>query len=159
MIFSKMAPVHLCGACAPVTQRARVRSPVGTNFLGEVFSGLFLTCKTNVGKLWTPGSPNIIWLSLSSSVIFHYGCQWPEMLTRPENLNIHTYIHASRVMAPFTSLVFRNLHFSCLKCISSENILCTIIKFRSVVNNILVHNPVEQIINIMLIIVMDSKYI
>ena len=26
-------------ACAPVTQRARVRSPVGTSFLGEVFQG------------------------------------------------------------------------------------------------------------------------
>ena len=38
-------------ACAPVTQRARVRSPVGTSFLGEVFSGFFLTRKTNVGKL------------------------------------------------------------------------------------------------------------
>ena len=38
-------------ACAPVMQRAWVRSPVGTSFLGEVFSGFFLTCKTNVGKL------------------------------------------------------------------------------------------------------------
>ena len=38
-------------ACALVTQRARVRSPVGTSFLGEVFSGFFLTGKTNVGKL------------------------------------------------------------------------------------------------------------
>ena len=34
-----------------VTQRARVRSPVGTSFLGEVFSEFFLTCKTNVRKL------------------------------------------------------------------------------------------------------------
>ena len=38
-------------ACAPVTQRARVRSPVGTSFQGEVFSEFFLSCKTNVGKL------------------------------------------------------------------------------------------------------------
>ena len=38
-------------ACALVTQRARVRSPVGTSFLGEVFLGVFLTCKTNVRKL------------------------------------------------------------------------------------------------------------
>ena len=38
-------------ACALVTQRARVRSPVGTSFLGEVFSGFFLTCKTNVKML------------------------------------------------------------------------------------------------------------
>ena len=38
-------------ACALVTQRARVRFPVGTYFLGEVFSVFFLTCKTNVRKL------------------------------------------------------------------------------------------------------------
>ena len=38
-------------ACELVTQRARVRSPVGTNFLGEVFLGFFLTCKTSVRKL------------------------------------------------------------------------------------------------------------
>ena len=38
-------------AGALVTQRARVRSPVGTSFLGDVFSGFFLTYKTNVGKL------------------------------------------------------------------------------------------------------------
>ena len=38
-------------ACAPVTKRARVQSPVGKSFLGEVFLGFFLTCKTNVRKL------------------------------------------------------------------------------------------------------------
>ena len=43
--------VSQAAACAPVTQRARVRFPVGTGFLGEVFSRFFFTCKTNVGKL------------------------------------------------------------------------------------------------------------
>ena len=38
-------------ACAHVTQRARVRSPVAISFLGEVFLVLFLVCKTNVKKL------------------------------------------------------------------------------------------------------------
>ena len=38
-------------ACAPVTQRARVRSPVGICFLMKFFSGFFLTCKSNVRKL------------------------------------------------------------------------------------------------------------
>ena len=38
-------------ACASVTHRARVRSPVGISFLGEVFSGFFLTCKTNLGNV------------------------------------------------------------------------------------------------------------
>ena len=38
-------------ACTPVTQWARVRSSVRTSFLGEGFSGFFLSCKTNVRKL------------------------------------------------------------------------------------------------------------
>ena len=37
--------------CALATQRARVRFPVETSFLDEVFSGFFLLCKTNVRKL------------------------------------------------------------------------------------------------------------
>ena len=44
-------------ACALVTQRARVRSPVGTGFLGVVFPGFFLTCKTNVRELQAPTVP------------------------------------------------------------------------------------------------------
>ena len=43
--------VEQVAACTPVTQRAQVRSPVGTSFLREVFSGFFFTCKTNVRKL------------------------------------------------------------------------------------------------------------
>ena len=38
-------------ACAPVTQRARVQSPVEAIFLGEVFSGFILISKTNVRKV------------------------------------------------------------------------------------------------------------
>ena len=47
----KSTAVEQVVACALVMQRARVRSSVGTKFLGEVFSGFFLTRKTNVGKL------------------------------------------------------------------------------------------------------------
>ena len=43
--------------CAPVPQRAWVRSTVGTGFLGEVFSGYFLTCKTKIRKLYAPTFP------------------------------------------------------------------------------------------------------
>ena len=41
-------------SCAPVTQWARVRSPVGTSLLDDVFLGFFLTCKTNVRKPLAP---------------------------------------------------------------------------------------------------------
>ena len=36
------------------------------------------------GSFRPPRSPNIIWPSLSSSIIIHYGRQWPEILTRPK---------------------------------------------------------------------------
>ena len=78
-------------ACAPVTQRARIRSPVGTSFLGEVFSGFFLTYKTNVRSFRPPRSPNIIWPSLSP-IFTHYGRQRPEMLMRPKTSNIQILI-------------------------------------------------------------------
>ena len=52
----KSTAVEQVVACALVTQRVRVRSPVGTGFLGEV-SGFFLTCKTNVRKLQAPKVP------------------------------------------------------------------------------------------------------
>ena len=41
------------------------------------------------GSFRPPRFPNIIWPSLSSFII-HYGRQWPEMLTRPKTLNVHT---------------------------------------------------------------------
>ena len=55
-------------SCMPVMQQARVESPVGTSFLGKVFSGFFLTCKTCQEALGPPRSPNIIWPSLSSFI-------------------------------------------------------------------------------------------
>ena len=69
--------------CAPVTQRARVRSPVGPSFLGEVLSGSFRVQR----------SPNIIWPSLSSSLMIHYWRQLSEMLTRPTTSNIQIHTH------------------------------------------------------------------
>ena len=76
-------------ACALVTQRALVRSPVGKSFLGEVFSGFSSPIRQMSGSFRPPRSPNIIWPSLSS-ILIHYGHQWPEMLTRPKPSNIHT---------------------------------------------------------------------
>ena len=52
--------------CALVTQRARVRSPVGTGFLGEVFSGFSSPVRQMSGDFRPPRSPNIIWPSSSS---------------------------------------------------------------------------------------------
>ena len=78
-------------ACVPVSQRARVRSPVGTSFLVRFFRGFYSPVRQMSGSFRPPRSPNIIWPSLSSSIIIHYGPQWPEMLTRPKTSNIHTY--------------------------------------------------------------------
>ena len=87
--FKSPAVAQVVG-CAPVTQRARVRSPVGTSFLGEVFRGFSSPVRQMSGSFRPPRSPNIIWPSLLS-ILIHYGRQWPEMLTRPKTSNIHTY--------------------------------------------------------------------
>ena len=77
-------------ACAHVMQQARVQSPVGTSFLGEFFRGFSTPIRQMSGTFRPPGFPNIIWPSLSS-IIIHYGCQWPEMLMCPKTSNIHIY--------------------------------------------------------------------
>ena len=43
-------------ACAPVTQRARVRSPVGTSFLGEFFRDFFSPVRQMSGSFRPQGS-------------------------------------------------------------------------------------------------------
>ena len=90
--FISSTAVGQAVACALVTQRARVRYPVGTGFLGEVLSGFSSPVRQMSGSFRPPRFPNFIWPSLSSSIIIHYGRQWPEMLTRPKTSNIHTYI-------------------------------------------------------------------
>ena len=52
-------------ACALVTQRARVRSPVGTGFLGEVFRDFSSPVRQMSGNFRPPRPPNIIWPSSS----------------------------------------------------------------------------------------------
>ena len=52
-------------ACALLTQRARVRPPVGTGFLGEVFRGFSSPVRQMSGNFRPPRSPNIIWSSSS----------------------------------------------------------------------------------------------
>ena len=79
-------------ACASVTQRARVRSPAGTSFLGEVFRVFSSSVRQMSGSFRSPRSPNLIWSSLSSSIIIHYGRQLPEMLTRPKPSNIKIFL-------------------------------------------------------------------
>ena len=78
---------------APVTQRARIRSPVGTSFLGEFFRGFSSPVRQMSGSFRPPRYPNISWPSLSSSLIIHYRRQWPEMLTRPKTSTIQIYIY------------------------------------------------------------------
>ena len=82
-------------ACALVTQWTRVRSPVGTSFLGEVFWGFSSPVRKMSGSFRPPRSPNIIWPSLSS-INIHYGRQWAKMLMHPKTLSIHTYIRIIR---------------------------------------------------------------
>ena len=62
------------------------------------------------GSFRPPRSPNIIWPSVSS-IIIHYGRQWPEMLTRPKTWNIHPkgdwdFRISDRVKKKLVELVF-----------------------------------------------------
>ena len=51
------------------------------------FRGFSSPVRPMSGNFRPPRSSNIIWPSLSS-IIIHYGCQWPEMLTGPKTSNI-----------------------------------------------------------------------
>ena len=73
-----------------------VASPTSQLILQSFFRFYYVTgfSLTSPGKLpmmsgsfRPPRSPNIIWPSLSS-IIMHYGRQWPEMLARPKTSNI-----------------------------------------------------------------------
>ena len=55
--------INHCGAGGS-TQRARVRSPVGTSFLDEVFRGFSSPVRRMSGSFRLTRSPNIIWPSL-----------------------------------------------------------------------------------------------
>ena len=68
--FLESTAVEQVVACPLVTQRARVRSPVGTSFLGEVyFRGFSSPVRRMSGSFRPTRSPNIIWPSLSSIFI------------------------------------------------------------------------------------------
>ena len=61
--FNLSTAVEQVVACALVTQRARVRSPVGTSFLGEVFRGFSSPVRQMSRSFRPTRSPNIIWPS------------------------------------------------------------------------------------------------
>ena len=61
--------IYTIHTCAPVTQQARVWSPVRKSFLGEVFWGFSSPVRQMSGSFRPPRSLNIIWPSLSSSFI------------------------------------------------------------------------------------------
>ena len=75
-------------ACAPVMQRAQVWSRSGQVSWVKFFRGFSSSVRQMSGSFRPPRSPNIIWPSLSSSIIIHYVHQWPEMLTCPKASNI-----------------------------------------------------------------------
>ena len=62
--------MHTCPAVGPGS------SPVRTSFLGEVFLGFFLTCKTNVRKLQAPKVPEY---HLAIMIIINHHSLWAPM--------------------------------------------------------------------------------
>ena len=98
-------------ACAPVTQRARVRSLVGTSFLGEVFSRFFLTYTTNIREFYAPWFPEY---HLAIKII-HYGRQWPLILTCPKTQIFCTIAVPTRGPWKIGQLMF--LEHACVCCV------------------------------------------
>ena len=74
-------------ACTPVMQLAWVRSPVGTNFLGEVFWGFSSPVRQMSGSFRPPRFPNIIGHHYNHQSSFITGAKDP-MLTHPKTSNI-----------------------------------------------------------------------
>ena len=62
-------------ACAPVKQRARVRFPVGTGFLGEIFFGVFPHLQVMSGNFGPTRSPEY---HLAAIIIIPYSPYWYE---------------------------------------------------------------------------------
>ena len=106
MVGDQTLPIeHASGACPPLWAR-RQHAPLSRSGPGcdprsgqvswvRFFRGFSSLVRQMSGSFRPPRSPSIIRPSLSSSsLIIHYGCQRPEMLTCPKTLNIHTY-HAS----------------------------------------------------------------
>ena len=92
--------------------------PGRDNFPGWGFFGFFSPLRQMSGSFRTPRSPNIIWPSLSSSIIINYGRQLHEMWTPPKITNIHTYTHAH------THTVFQKMMggvLSSLYCFTKES--------------------------------------
>ena len=56
-MFLLSTAVEQVVACALLTQRARVRSPVGTGFLGKVFRGFSSPVRQMSGNFRTPKVP------------------------------------------------------------------------------------------------------
>ena len=114
-------------ACAPFTQRARVRSPVGTGFLGEVFFAVFPHLSDNCRETLGPLGPQI-------SFGRHYHYQWSFITSandlrcwraqKPE-IDIHNKqtkcqkIDFSVAMFPgvkFTSFIIKSNHLHWRSC-------------------------------------------
>ena len=72
--FYPFSDVHRCGATGSM-RASHAAGPVGTGFLGEVFSWFFLTCKTNVGKLQAHKVPEY---HLAAVIIIPYSPCWYE---------------------------------------------------------------------------------
>ena len=111
-------------ACALVTQRARVGCPVGTSFLGEVFSGFFLTCKTNVRKFGPASTPVIILYIIIIQSHIHpskdgdgletldvVGPTWPSLnkIFIYPTWSMHRPIHSHNLLLPVVDKIHRIL--------------------------------------------------
>ena len=86
IIFESTA-VDQAVACAPLKQRPGFDPRSGQVSWVRFFRGFSSPVRQISGSFRPRWSPNIIWPSLSS-ILIHYGRQWPEMLTRPKTSDV-----------------------------------------------------------------------
>ena len=105
--------VHRCGTSGSMRacHAAGPGSIPGRNkFPRWGFFGVFFSPVRHMSGSFRPRrSPNIVWPSLSSSIIFHYRPQWPEMLMRPKTSNIHTLVLILSKIHPVPSIIIHLL--------------------------------------------------
>ena len=91
-------------ACAPVTRRVRVRSPIGTSFLGEVFRGFYSPVRQMSGSFRPPKVPD--YHLVISIIITQHSLRAPMTwdVYVPYNLK-YTYIQTSTVCVPLAPTV------------------------------------------------------
>ena len=98
--------MRVCHAAGPGSIPGRDKFP-RWGFFG-VFSHLYDECQEALG----PQGSRTSFDHHNHPLSFHYGRQWPEMLTRPKTSNIHTYTKSEMTRHVFHHQLVKSVKFN-----------------------------------------------